>query len=168
MNDEIIIFVKRDENNSIVAIRSNFHITVFEGWEKVDEWKEGQDRYLYDHADNGEYVLNKHGKPLFDKNGIPNFHDDFVEWTEEEKNTLYPELETLPTEQDLINADIYMQLATLQISNNITTVMSANSPRYEILKKYYDMGIYTKEDMRLFVECRWLTEAEYKEIIKDK
>lgn len=95
-------------------------------------------------------------------------NEDIVELTEEEKEKLYPPQEPKPTEQDLINADIYMQLATLQLGSNGISLMSVNSPRYEILKRYYDMGIYTKGNMKLFMECGWITEEEYKEIIQDK
>lgn len=38
------------------------------------------------------------------------------------------------------------------------------SPRYNLLKKYYDMGIYTDENMKVFVACGWITTEEYKEI----
>jgi hypothetical protein len=38
-----------------------------------------EDMYLYAHADNGEYVVQKHGKPLYDEEDRPNFHDNFIE-----------------------------------------------------------------------------------------
>lgn len=98
MNDEILIYVKYDENNSIIAIRSNIFIDDLDGWTKIDEWTDEKDRYLYAHADNGEYVQELHGKPLFDELGHPNFHDEFVEWSEEEKEQKY--LIVNPDEQD--------------------------------------------------------------------
>lgn len=88
--NEILIYAKYDENNSIVAIRSSIFLDDTDGWTQIDEWVSGQDRYLYAHADNGEYVQEKHGKPLYDDSGRPNFHGDFVEWTEEEKEEKYP------------------------------------------------------------------------------
>lgn len=96
--DMIFIYAMKDENNSIVDIKSSIFLESAEGYEKIDEWKDGQDRYLYAHADNGEYILEKHGKPLYDENGIPNFHDDFVEWTPEEKLDKYPIPEPQPSE----------------------------------------------------------------------
>lgn len=38
------------------------------------------------------------------------------------------------------------------------------SQRYNLLKKYYDMGIYTDENMKVFVACRWINAKEYQEI----
>lgn len=98
MNDEIIIYCKCDSNGSIIAIKSDIFIDDLSGWEQIDEWKDGEDRYLYAHADNGEYVKQKHGKPLFDEQGIPNYHGNWVEWTEEEKQEKYPTPEPEPSE----------------------------------------------------------------------
>lgn len=92
MDNELIIYAKHDENNSIIDIRSNFFIDDTEGYEEIDRWGEGEDRYLYAHADNGEYIKEKHGKPLFDEKGIPNYHGEFVEWSEEAKKEKYPTL----------------------------------------------------------------------------
>lgn len=170
MNDEILIYIKRDEQDSIVSISSDIFIDDLTGWEKVDEWIDGEDRYIYAHADNGDYVLEKHEKPLYDENGIPNFHDDWIEWTEEEKAEKYPPVKPQPTEQDLINADIYLQLAQLQM-NNINTMsimVLSKSPRYDLLKQYYDMGIYDNESMKVFVSCGWISSEEYEQITSRK
>lgn len=166
MNDEILIYIKRDEHDSIVSISSDIFIDDLTGWEKVDEWIDGEDRYIYAHADNGDYVLEKHEKPLYDENGIPNFHDDWIEWTEEEKAEKYPIPEPQPSEQDLINADIYLQLAQLQM--NSISVITIQSPRYDILKGYYDMGIYNNESMKVFVSCGWISSEEYEQITSRK
>lgn len=88
--DEIIIYAKLDKNNSIISIFSNVFLGNTDGWTQIDEWTDGQDRYMYAHADNGEYVQEKHGKPLYDDMGRPNFHGNFEEWTDEEKEELYP------------------------------------------------------------------------------
>lgn len=108
MNDEILIYAKLDSNKSIVQIVSSIFVEDTKGYTQIDAWHEGQDRYLYAHADNGEYVQSKHGKTLFDDLGRPNFHDDFIEWTEEEKQAKYPiqkpepsELEKLKMEQEV-------------------------------------------------------------------
>lgn len=90
MNTEIKVYAEYDSNNSIISIRSNIFLDDTDGWAQIDEWQDGQDRYLYAHADNGEYVKEKYGKPLFDESGRPNFHGDFAEWTDEEKEELYP------------------------------------------------------------------------------
>lgn len=96
--NELIIYAKRDENDSIIRLVSNIFLDNTEGHEEIDRWTEGQDRYLYAHADNGEYVKQKHGKPLFDEQGIPNYHGNWVEWTEEEKQEKYPTPEPEPSE----------------------------------------------------------------------
>lgn len=102
MNNDIIIYAKYDENNSIIRIVSNIFLDDTEGYEEVDRWVEGEDRYLYAHADNGEYVKEKHGKFLYDENGIPNFKKGFVELTDEEKQTLYPQPEPQPSELEVL------------------------------------------------------------------
>lgn len=99
-NNDIIIYAKHDEKNLIIRIVSNIFLDNTEGYEEIDRWVKGEDRYLYAHADNGEYVLQKHGKPLYDENGIPNFKKGFVEWTDEKKETLYPQTENIKAEQE--------------------------------------------------------------------
>lgn len=174
MNDEIIIYIKRDANGSITAIKSNIFLDDTFEWEEIDQYheimllsEEQKDmRYIYVHADNGEYVQLLHGKPLYDELGRPNFHDRFIEWTEEEKAEKYPPAKPQPTEQDLINADIYLQLAQLQM--NSISVITIQSPRYDILKGYYDMGIYNNESMKVFVSCGWISSEEYEQITSRK
>ena len=105
MNDEILVYAKYDENNSIIAIRSSIFLNDTDEWTKIDEWTDGQDRYMYAHADNGDYVQEKHGKPLYDDSSRPNFHGDFVEWTEEEKSEYYPEQSNI-SDIELLKAQI--------------------------------------------------------------
>lgn len=35
---------------------------------------------------------------------------------------------------------------------------------YNSIKKYYDMGKYTNEQMKVFVGAGWITAEQYKEI----
>lgn len=98
MDNELIIFLKRDKNNSIIDIRSNVFLTNTDGYEEIDRWVNGEDRYLYAHADNNEYIKIKHGKYLYDVLGRPNYHGDWVEWNEEEKQEKYPTPEPEPSE----------------------------------------------------------------------
>lgn len=110
MLEEIIIYAKYDINGSIIELRSNRFIEDYEGYVQVDKYEplssnesEEDRRYVYIHADNGKYIEMVHGKPLFDEKCRPNFHDDFIEWTEEEKEEkyliVYPEAEE-PTEKE--------------------------------------------------------------------
>lgn len=91
------ILVKRDKYDSIISITSSVY-PVLGIEEKIDEWKEGEDINLYAHANNGDYVKEKHGKPLYDEQGRPNYHGDWVEWAEEEKQEKYPTPEPEPSE----------------------------------------------------------------------
>ena len=118
MDNDIIIFAKFDENRSITRIISNIFLDDTEGYEEIDRWTEGQDRYLYAHADNGDYVKEKHGKPLYDEKGRPNYHGDWVEWTEEEKEQYYPLPTLQPTEQEMINAQLIKEIALLKVGAN--------------------------------------------------
>lgn len=36
---------------------------------------------------------------------------------------------------------------------------------FKIVKRYYDKGIYTKDDVKKFVQAGKITEDEYKEIV---
>ena len=112
MEDKIKIYVRYDNNNSIVELKSNIFLEDSTDWKEIDVWQEGQDRYIYAHADNGEYIEQKYGKPLYDELGRPNFHDDFLLWTDEEKEKLYPvvtkeeqtdEIDQLKQEIEILN-----------------------------------------------------------------
>lgn len=35
---------------------------------------------------------------------------------------------------------------------------------YNSVKRYYDMGKYTDEQMKVFVQAKWITVDQYKEI----
>lgn len=125
--------------------------------------------YKDSNEDAEKYFIDTFGKSIYDEKSRPNFFykgDTISEISEEEKEKMFPEIEPVdePTEQDLINADIYMQLAQLQMAGGLPMAMSTVSPRYNLLKKYYDMGIYNDENMKVFVACRWLTAEEYQEI----
>ena len=120
MENDILIYAKKDEHNSIIRIVSNIFLDNTEGYVEIDRWIEGEDRYLYAHADNGEYMLQKHGKPLYDENGKPNFHDDFVEYTDEEKEKLYPTPIPEPTEFEKLKME---QEVTAQAVQDLILMM---------------------------------------------
>lgn len=167
--DDVIyeVYILLDKNNSIIAVESTGFYSVDEftekGYIKIDE---GSDSYIYKHAQ-PNYLYEKYGKTTYDGHGLPNFkyeNGKITELTDEEKQSMYPSAESQPTEQDLINADLYMQIAQLQMAGGLPMTMSTVSPRYNLLKKYYDMGIYNDENMKIFVACGWLTAEEYQEI----
>lgn len=39
---------------------------------------------------------------------------------------------------------------------------------YELIKKYYMMGLYTESNLDLFVQVSWITEEQKQEIIASK
>lgn len=117
MDIELIAYAKYDEHGSVIAIDSNIFLDDLKEWKEIDRWKDG-DRYLYSHAGNGDYVMQKHGKPLYDEQGKPNFHNDFIEWTDEEKEQHYPTPISEPTfmeTQNDINIDIDFRLSMLEL-----------------------------------------------------
>ena len=120
MDNDIIIYIKRDIYDSITDIRSNIFLDDTDGYEEIDRWSEGQDRYLYAHCDNGEYIKEKHGKSLYDENGKPNYHDDFVEYTDEEKEKLYPTPTTEPSELEKLKME---QEVTAQAVQDLILMM---------------------------------------------
>lgn len=166
------VFAMLDENKCITDIWSTGNQclgdkrTIEEmkelGYVQIDEGANGE---IYGRAQ-VNYLPMLHGKPCYDENFKPNFKyiDKAVELTKEEKETLFPPIQLQPTEQDLINADVYMQLALLQ-TQNPSVVLYGVSPRYELLKKYYDLGIYNNDNLKVFVTCGWITDEEYNNII---
>lgn len=50
-----------------------------------------------------------------DEQGRPNYHGDWVEWTEEEKETNYPLPTQQPTEQEQFNAQLMKEIALLKV-----------------------------------------------------
>ena len=92
-NNVIDVYVERDDKGSIInLISSVFIVELNDRYEKVDSIENGTpyENNLYAHAGNGQYVLEKYGKSLYDELGRPNYHDDFLLWTDEEKEKLYP------------------------------------------------------------------------------
>ena len=37
---------------------------------------------------------------------------------------------------------------------------------YELIKSYYELGLFTKNDLEMFVSIGWLTDKQKKELIK--
>lgn len=37
---------------------------------------------------------------------------------------------------------------------------------YELIKSYYELGLFTKSDLEMFASIGWITEAHRKELIK--
>lgn len=39
---------------------------------------------------------------------------------------------------------------------------------FQAIKEYYELGLYTEQDLDLFVEVSWITEDEKAEILNNK
>ncbi|WP_337929791.1 XkdX family protein [Holdemanella sp.] len=37
---------------------------------------------------------------------------------------------------------------------------------YELIKSYYELGLFTKSDLEIFASIGWITDAQRKELIK--
>ena len=37
---------------------------------------------------------------------------------------------------------------------------------FELIKSYYELGLFTKNDLEMFASIGWLTESQRKELIK--
>jgi hypothetical protein len=37
---------------------------------------------------------------------------------------------------------------------------------YELIKSYYELGLFTKSDLEIFASIGWITENQIKELIK--
>lgn len=114
------VYAKKDEHGSIVEIWSTGNQSLGDlrtesqmmedGYEFIDE---GSDGTIFGYAQ-VNYAEMKHGKPLFDENRIPNFHDDFIEWTEEEKAEKYPIPKPQPSELEKLKAEQKVTAQALQ------------------------------------------------------
>lgn len=118
--DEIMykVYAKVNENECIIAIESTAFYDeqklIEDGFIKIDE---GTDGRVYGHAQ-PNYLVEKYGQTMYDEQARCNYKlvgTTPTLLTDEEKQALNPPVEHQPTEQDLINADIYMQLAQLQM-----------------------------------------------------
>ena len=92
MNEEMTlpvykVFVKTDVHGCIISVEGTAFHTEEEltekGYVQIDE---GTDGNIYAHCQ-PNYLKSKHGKPMYDENGCPNFklnENTVVELTEEE------------------------------------------------------------------------------------
>lgn len=120
------VYAKKDEQGSIVDIWSTGNQALGDsrtesqmmeqGYEFIDE---GFDGNIFGYAQIN-YAEKLHGKPLFDELRRPNFHDDFIEWTEEEKQAKYPVPEPEPSELEILKRE---QEVTAQAVQDLILMM---------------------------------------------
>lgn len=116
--DEIIyeVWAGLDSNKCIERIES----TAFYSKEQLEEMNmikidEGTDGEIYGHAQ-PNYLRMKYGKPTYDEQFHPNYILDgkIRELSDEEKEVLFPNPTPQPTEQELINAQLMLEIAKLK------------------------------------------------------
>lgn len=163
MDSDIIIYAKRDIYDYITDIRSNIFLDNKEGYKEIDRWKDGEDRYLYAHADNGEYVIEKHGKPLYDEKGRPNYHGDWVEWNEEEKKEKYPQTENIKAEQEATLQNMMLANARVSFLVELPDEKAVKIPYCYDSWNQFENGYTFKIDTRLEYNGNlWKVKKEHK------
>lgn len=111
------VYALLNDSNCIVSIESTaFHDEqelLKQGYVKIDEGSDGQ---IYGHAQ-PNYLFMKFGKPCYDEKMRCNFKlvdNKPVFLTDEEKSSLYPLIVVQPTEQELINSQLMLEIAKLK------------------------------------------------------
>lgn len=117
--DEIIyeVWAGLDSNKCIERIES----TTFYSKEQLEEMNmikidEGTDGEIYGHAQ-PNYLLMKYGKPTYDEQFHPNYRlvdGKIRDLSDDEKVELFPKPTPQPTEQELINAQLMLEIAKLK------------------------------------------------------
>lgn len=105
------VYVKLDKNNCIIYVESDLTLKYTTGYVQIDEGT--GDKYA--HAQ-GNYF--PRDKPLRDSQGRCNYKyvdNEVVEITDEEKKNLFPTPVQQPTEQQILNAKLLQDNASMQL-----------------------------------------------------
>lgn len=116
MDNNYKVYALPDTNKCIIGVESTaFHDEqelIDKGYVFIDEGSNGE---IYGHAQ-PNYLKMKYGKPTYDEQ----FHPKYIldggvrELTDEEKVELFPKPTPQPTEQELINAQLMLEIAKLK------------------------------------------------------
>ena len=129
MEKTIKVYAKINEQNIITAINSSIFLNSIEGYTQIDEGS--GDKYA--HAQ-GNYLE----KSLVDESGRFNYKFEdgkILELTEEEKNTLFPKIEAVPSKQEEINSSLLKENANIRLQ-----LMNQQKINAEIMKKLAELG----------------------------
>lgn len=164
------VYVLPDKNKCVIDVQStafyNEADLLKKGYLKIDE---GEDVEIYGYAQQN-YFIHKYKKPLCDNQYLPNFKLEqgaIIILSNFAKQELCQQNINEPTEQDRINADIYLQLATLQQSS-LTLLVEKPSLRFAQIQKYYTLNLYSIQDLEIFVSANWITALEKEQIINNR
>ena len=95
-----IVYIRMDEYNRIIAVNSSAFLDDLTDWVNIDSGF--GDRY---HHAQGNYFE----KPIYDEHGVYNYkleNNKPIERTEEEKEADYSEFVNMPTQLDIIEAQV--------------------------------------------------------------
>ena len=127
--EKIKVYIKIDQNGTIIDINSSIFLNNIEGYIKIDEGS--GDRYA--HAQ-GNYLE----KGLVDESGRYNykFEDDkILELTDEEKNALFKKPEAAPSKQEEINSALLQENANIRLQ-----LVKQQKINAEIMKTLAELG----------------------------
>nr|DAS58822.1 MAG TPA: hypothetical protein [Caudoviricetes sp.] len=110
------VYVKLDENYCITSVEGTAFHTVEEleklGYIKIDSGSGN----VYGHCQ-PLYLKEKYGKPTYDEQFHPNYRlvdGKIRDLSDDEKVELFPKPTPQPTEQELINAQLMLEIAKLK------------------------------------------------------
>mgnify|MGYP005958611475 CR=1 FL=1 len=108
------IYIKTDENNCIIGVESDLTFEDTTGYIQIDEGTGDK----YSHAQGNYFDVKNGEKPLRDSQGRCNYKyvdNEVVEITDEEKKNLFPTPVQQPTEQQILNAKLLQDNASMQL-----------------------------------------------------
>lgn len=108
------VYIKTDENNCITVVESDLALDDTTGYIQIDEGIGDK----YSHAQGNYFNIENGKKTLRDSQGRCNYKlidDKPVELTDEEKESLFPIPVQKPTEQQILNAKLLQDNASMQL-----------------------------------------------------
>lgn len=170
--ESVKIYVFRDEHDSIVAMNSSYILGDDENYEVYKEVTEDDpDFELAKYAQSQEYVRKMMGSYLLDENLRPNFHGNFIKWSEEEKDKFNidffkqqkrQELSNICNETIINGIDVDLSIGTKHFSLTIEDQINLFGKQSQLLAgaeqlEYHADGeectYFSKEDMTKIIEA---------------
>ena len=160
------IFIKLDDKLTITSygISLNENHIPFEDGIEVDTEIDLENLCMNYKYINGEFV------ELTDEE--KEFYIPIPQLTLEEKVQLQEDKISILTQQmeqqDEINASLTYELMMLQEPVSIATLINNHSPKYNLIKSWFNKGYWNEEMLLNAVEKHYITEEEMNEIISNQ